>query len=316
MGALIHIDQSLVGFVPGLPEFEQLVSDTLGNAADPSDGFDSDLAAVMQGVAVTDALLDATDLVFGDVVHASAVFDSIDTAGLVEDFNQGAPVIDAFAYDLKLKTVGALNLPAPAPAPAGGPPLQVCFPAPPAPTPAPCPPGQSFVQGACVSPPVPIPAPPTHPPIPIPPIYIPAPAPCPPGFISTQSGDCIEQPAPPAPTPAPAPIPDCPPGSMFIQYPGSDPVCRPISGGPSTPPTPAPGVILCPPGSYFSYTRLACIPCDPISFEFDISIAEPGSGACLGQMPQGGADCTPFIASSCPSAPTSDPFMMPPFGVF
>lgn len=279
MGALNHIDQSLVGFIPSGPEFEQLVSDALGNAGDPSDGFDADLAAVIRLVSVTDAALDATDQAFGDVLAASAVFDSIDTNGLVEDFNQGAPVIDAFNYHLQLKTVGGLKLPAPAPPPSGGPPLQVCYPAPPAPqpqpapapapqpTPQPCAPGQSFIAGQCVTP-APTPAPP-HFPIPRPPIIVQTPGPCATGFIRDADGLCKEQPAPPPPAPAPAPIPAPPAQPCASGF-----VMSSIGCVPETPITPPPAPCL----EGFVMTQQGCIP-------------EPGQGGVGIPLPGGPVPC-------------------------
>jgi hypothetical protein len=182
--AINYIDQSLVGYVPGTPEFLQLVSDTLGNVGDSSDGFDSALAAVLLGVPATDSAFDAESAAFSDLTYASEVLDALDASDLVIDFGEAVPVIDAFAYNLQLQGVGSLQLPGLPTPPVGGAPLPppsttTCVPAP-APPPTTC---------------VPVPAPPGTIPIPVP---APLPNPCPPGFVASPTG-CHPSP-PPCPT--------------------------------------------------------------------------------------------------------------------
>jgi hypothetical protein len=275
---LNHIDNSLVGYTPGTPGFLALVTQELGNVGDPSDGFDAALAAVMLSAGDMDTALTDADLALDDLVNATAVFDSIDLTGLVEDFVGGVPVINAFQYSLALKTIGQLQLPPLPQLPSGGTPVQpptvctavpqpsvVCTPTPPPLPGTPCPPGQSLFG----SPPV---CGPTIPPCPPGQTFSPTsgvcePPPCPPGtsFVST-TGTCEPPPPPPPPppvTPPPVAPGPCPPGSSFISTtgqcePGPCPpgfidvtgtgACFPTTQPPPPePPPPAP----CPPGESF-----------------------------------------------------------------
>src|SRR5215471_20272931 len=76
MGTLIlpPIDQSLVSYTPGQPEFLNLVSQTVGNAADTSDGFDAAVNAVMALFPDADQAIADIDATLGDIQTASAAF--------------------------------------------------------------------------------------------------------------------------------------------------------------------------------------------------------------------------------------------------
>lgn len=323
MPILDYIDQSLVGFTPGQPEFLDLVTDTLGNAGDPSDGFDTDLEALILSVSATDDLMNVMDSNEQDLFDSSAVYEAIETDSLVNDFGASVPVLDAFNSQMTLKTVDALNLPAAPVPPAGGPPLQVCVqqppspPAPPAPPPVvvqpqPCPAG-TFLSNDGTCQPIATPPPPAPPPVTVPPVVVQT-NPCPADSFLSNDGTCQPNqttPAPPPAAPAPTPPPDCPPGYMLIQYAGSAPVCRQISGpGPTAPPQ-FPPITDCPPGTYPDYSFLQCVQCDPLMFQIDISMTIPGSGVCTGQMPVGGADCSPLLPSGCAPPPGGVMFSNP-----
>jgi hypothetical protein len=231
--AINYIDQSLVGYVPGTPEFLQLVSDTLGNVGDPSDGFDLALADLILSIPVTDAGMALMDQVESDLFGATDVLDSVDPTDLVIDFNESLPVMDAFNSSLQIQGVGSLQLPGLPPPPVGGAPLPppsttTCVPVP-APPPTTC---------------LPVPAPPGTIPIPPP---APAPNPCPPGFVSSPTG-C--QPSPPP----------CPAGMSFTAGQCVEPVTP--HGGGGVPPIVPPIITVpndpCAQG--FVSTAAGCVP--------------------------------------------------------
>lgn len=203
MTILAHIDDSLVSYTPGAPAFEQLVSDTLGNAGDSSDGFESDVMAVMMMMYNTDAMLaDLAPMIY-DLGTAVDAFGALDTAATFADALAAVPSLTLFGESTQLKAVGDLTLPDLPPIQPGGPPV---------PPPTVC---------------VPAPAPPEPPPPPVSPLPCPAgttynPAtntcdPCPPAtaWASTPDGrnQCapITQPPPPEPPPPEPPPPTPPP---------------------------------------------------------------------------------------------------------
>src|SRR5438309_578920 len=168
MGILHPIDQTLVGYSPGEPEFEQLVSDTLGNEGTDLDGFQAAMDIVTAAQPVTEAALSALDGGLADVSAAADAFNAIDVSGLVDDWATGVPAVNAWHSDLILKTIATLppistgTLPSAPPQPVTCVP---CVPAPPTPTPAPGPT------------PLPLPLPlPTEP--------------CPEGWTTAQDGGC------------------------------------------------------------------------------------------------------------------------------
>jgi hypothetical protein len=211
---LAPIDNSLVSYTPGQPEFLQLVTDTLGNVGTPSDGFDSAINAIMALMPGTDAAMAALDAPLYDMGNAVAEFDALDTTAPFADWIGALPPLGALPSAPSPAGVGGVTLPALPPPPGTAPPApppQICVPAPP----------QVCVPAP--SPPAPAPLPP--PPVPTP---TPKPGPCPQGW-SFVAGKCQPPPAP-SPEPAPAPpiilpplpagLPPCGPDSRFV--PGID----------------------------------------------------------------------------------------------
>lgn len=222
MGILDPIDLSLVGYTPGTPAFAQLVSDTLGNAGDVSDGFDQDMAALVALVPATDQMLLDLDPPMFDLLNAADGITQLSLDDLALDWILGAPALTAWSGAVMLKAVPPLVLPPSGTAPPVIPPVQppvICLPIPPSPPPEnPCP--QGFVRNAagdCVqdttpAPPGPPHGPPVIPPhIPPPPIIPPAPSPCPQGFVRNTAGDCVPEVVPPTPPQPPVVPPIIPP---------------------------------------------------------------------------------------------------------
>jgi hypothetical protein len=204
--ALPPIDDSLVRYDAGAPEFEQLVSSILGNAADSSDGWDADLAAVMALFSATDDAVASLDPVMTELGLAMDAFDLLDVSSVFNDALAQVPALGSYLDNLKLAAVGGLTLGTLPPPPGGGAPVTpptVCVPAPgPAPGPAPepspppskpCPDGYaySFTTQQCepVAAPAPPGVPPINPPIPLPPLPIGLP-PCPPGTAFVPGQPC------------------------------------------------------------------------------------------------------------------------------
>lgn len=235
MIALQPIDQTLVSYTAGAPEFEALVGLILGNAADSSDGWDADLAAVIALFDAMDSAAVSLDPVMYEVGTAIDDFSALDVTSAFDDALTQVPALGSFLDSLKLQTVGGLGLGGLPPPPGGGdpvPPPTVCVPQdssssssappgtihtripPPSPIPIrtgcpagtvwnpvtqkcePCGPGYSFVAGDCV------------------------PNPAPSSSSSTTGGE----PGPILPVPVPAP---CPTGSVYDPVTG---LCVPIAG--------------------------------------------------------------------------------------
>src|SRR5215471_2705146 len=198
---LPSIDDSLVGYTSEGSDFLQLVNETLGNAAGPTDGWDADIAAVMGAFWEMDSALTNLDETSSDVATAMTAFQALDTAAPFLDFPAALPALGLLPGSAQISQVPPLSLPG-LPAPPGPPappppPPKVCLPAPPPPPtptppppptaprpPAPCPQGWSFVAGKCQPPPRPAPGVPGTPPVVLPPLP-PGLPPCPPsGFMS------------------------------------------------------------------------------------------------------------------------------------
>ena len=168
MGILKPIDQSLVTYTPGAPEFEALVSDTLGDQGSETDGFEAAMAILTSTMPATEAALSALDLLTDDLDGAVAAFNAIDLTDLVADWSLGAPAIAMWHSNLVLRTIGVLGVPA-TPNPPGGDPL---------PSPVTCTPIPGAGDGTG---PTPIPVP-IIPPFPD--------EPCPSGFVKAPDGGC------------------------------------------------------------------------------------------------------------------------------
>src|SRR5690242_9667959 len=114
MGAPIqlnHIDNSLVGYKPGLPGFEALVASYLAGIGDASDTFDVELGALILSTASMDSLFVDSDSAFADLGNAVATVDALNPADILLDFGNGVPVIDRFLFNLSLKKLSTISLP-------------------------------------------------------------------------------------------------------------------------------------------------------------------------------------------------------------
>ena len=229
--ALKNIDDSIVKYTPGQPEFEQLVASTLGNAGDSSDGFETALAGILALFPDTDGSLAQLDSNLADLVAAVDDFSSIDTASWAAEALAPLPPLAAQLHAPQPLEPGGIQLPSlppPCTDPASCPPPTACFPAPtggggtikpprrlpPLPIPVrpdgtPCPPGQGYntstgkcqplcppgynftSDGQCQPSTVYSTGVPPKTPITLPPIPAGLP-PCPQGFVSDGSSGCVD----------------------------------------------------------------------------------------------------------------------------
>lgn len=227
---LNNIDNSVVVYTPGAPEFEALVASILGNTATGADGFDATINAIMATFAAVDASLAGMGSDFAELQSAVDNFNALDTDSWASDFPAALSVLAPRPQAPSPNAPGGITLPSlPAPPvnnPAPPPPIH-CQPSPgPTPTPQPpppgtspgpqpppitphlcppgqvwdsttgtcvqkCPPGWSYTsQGNCQPPPVQQGGTPPVPPVTLPPMPAGVP-PCPQGYISTGSGGCV-----------------------------------------------------------------------------------------------------------------------------
>jgi hypothetical protein len=210
---LAPIDSSLVGYTAIGSDFTGLVAAALGNTGDVSDGWDTDIEAILQTFPATDAALADLDSGADAIDSALSDFSALDTASAIGDLIAAPPTLLLEIRGPVLNPVGGPSLPAPPTAPT--PPPTVCVPTapsvtvrppetghrPPGPpiskTP-PCPDGQYFsptLQNCTPinSPPPPAPDPPGGNPLPLP---VPPISPCPSGFVYDPNvQDCVPAPS-------------------------------------------------------------------------------------------------------------------------
>lgn len=258
--ALPPIDDSRVRYDASPPGFEQLVSATLGNAGDPSDGFDADISAIMALFADTDQTGADIAAWLDDLGNASAAFPDWG-AGLCKlqcphggpghspppipslpcdnaPLTASIPFVQNLLDSAKLASVGGLTLGALPPPPGGGEPVQpptICVPAPAPPDGTP-PPGT------------------IHPRIP-PPIPVPIRSGCPAGTIWNPTTQTCEP---------------CAPGTYFVATSG---ICEPNPPPPPPPPGKPPPVHIpviipapCASGQVYDPVRGVCVPQEGIAW--------------------------------------------------
>src|ERR1700758_2655008 len=115
------IDQTLVSFTGTGPEFQKLVADTLGNAADSTDGFDAALNSIMALFDATDTAMNALDPVLFLVGSAVDAFNAIDVGSSFVDAIAAVPTLTDALNSAKLQAPAGITLPA-LPSPPGVPP--------------------------------------------------------------------------------------------------------------------------------------------------------------------------------------------------
>src|SRR6516225_712742 len=292
--ALTPIDNSAVVYTPAGSNFTGLVSDTLGNVGDVSDGFEVALSAIVSLFPGEDTALAFLDLNYSSLVSAVSDFNALDTAAPFGDWIGSLPALAALPGAASLSRPGGITLP-PSPTlpppPVPSPPPTLCLPAPRPPGPAaplPCPRGTVYnpVTNRC--------------------------DPCPTGttWASTADGknNCLPPVKPPAPPPVTVPVLPCPHGTVYNPPPNTcDPGppgtswlstrdgkndCQKIIVPPPPPPVTVP-VLPCPRGTVYNPITNTCVPCP--------------TGTTWLATPDGKNDCTPPPPPPPPPGPGPGP---------
>lgn len=117
------IPPNAIDLTPARPEFQQSFADTMGNAGDDSDGFDSIIAPIFDHVADALPFLAAFDSDLLDIGVSTndlgTPFHADAEASLVNAIQGGQPAFDSFNTDI---TGGPTAKPTPTPTPTPPPP--------------------------------------------------------------------------------------------------------------------------------------------------------------------------------------------------